>query len=355
MMNHFCRKACKIAVVVIVLASVGFIAYKAVKALYFPRIKSIHVEKGSYNPANNLQTTSVKLFANGDNLYVWEADDNTIKKITGNGKTMPVTVLSMDVLAVHEDFVYGIEYAEIDDNHYIGELCSYNIITDELETIGKVEVLPTIQKPKSLCSTFTNDGIFYVPSVFPAKDTYIPLLNGTTKKTAETPQIIELGNRLYWIEGDCILCQDGEKVFPLSDTIPAGEKQLVQTEHGILVYNIWNKTNLLYLINENGEIDELFADSQRDCLSSVNLFGDYAYISIMRYDIGQELFIGWGKDPLTGTFRIRLVDGTIEKISDEFYYALYIFDNNGIYAIDGKQRIIKMDFNGNVVGVVLEE
>ncbi len=338
----------------IALLGVALVACKAVKSRHFSTIKSVQVERGTYNSANNLQTTSVKLFANRENLYIWNSDDNTIKQITGNGKTKPVKALSMDVLAAHEDCVYGIEYVEIDDNNYMGELCSYNIISDELEKLGKVEVLPTVQKPESLCTTFTNDGIFYVPSVFPDGGTYIPVLNGKAMEVVKKPLTIQVGNRHYWLDDDFVMCQDGEATYALSDRIPEGEKYLLQTEYGILVYNTWNKTNLLYLIKENGEVCELFADSQRDCLSSINYCGEYAYLSVMRYDIGQEKLIGCGKDSLTGTFRISLRDGTTDKISDEYYYAMYIFDNSGIYAIDGKQRIYKIDFDGNVVGIVLE-
>ena len=46
--------------------------------------------------------------------------------------------------------------------------------------------------------------------------------------------------------------------------------------------------------------------------------------------------------------------GETVKLSDAVYTGLYIFDDEGIYACDGKGRIYFLDFDANVIDTLVQ-
>lgn len=85
-----------------------------------------------------------------------------------------------------------------------------------------------------------------------------------------------------------------------------------------------------------------------------NVFEDKLYYYVERYEkygiLGMTRF---ENDEIEGTFIINLKDLSVEKVSDKIYNGLYIFDDTGIYACDDKCNIVKLDFDGKMVGTLL--
>ena len=128
-------------------------------------------------------------------------------------------------------------------------------------------------------------------------------------------------------------------------------------EHGLLVYaQGWS--HLLYFINENGEVSELF---DADCFrsgSAITVYRDTVYLSVKRYQNGGNFGAGGSEsipdDTASGTYRIRLSDKSVEKLSGENYSGLFIFDNAGIFACDENGSVYLLDFDGNVINTLME-
>ena len=89
------------------------------------------------------------------------------------------------------------------------------------------------------------------------------------------------------------------------------------------------------------------------------MYRDTVYLSVKRYQNGGTYGAGGSEsipdDTVSGTYRISLSDCSSEKISDEIYSGLFIFDDSGIFACDENGRVYWLDFDGNVIGTLLEE
>ena len=53
-----------------------------------------------------------------------------------------------------------------------------------------------------------------------------------------------------------------------------------------------------------------------------------------------------------GTYRYSLAEGTLEKVSSEYYYCMFVLDDLFIYAIKSSGRIDVLNCDGNIVETI---
>lgn len=171
-----------------------------------------------------------------------------------------------------------------------------------------------------------------------------------------------LGGRNYAVQGEEIVCYDSEGNRSVLN-LPYGEwRTMFPCEKGLLIHNYGQK-NPLYIVEEDGELVELFPVEGCNIETAVNTWKNYVYISIMRYeefstDLSKGVgikggYVPYENDTFVGTYRICLDDYSAEKISDEIYSELYIFDGTGIYAAKENGETVKLDFNGKVIDILI--
>ena len=230
-------------------------------------------------------------------------------------------------------------------------LVVYNIDTEEERTITSAHgVIVDLFIDASGAIRFSDGGDEYyaVPS-----DLSVNLSERPTFQAGEYTYSLSFeGNR--WTN-PCIIRTDRagrEKIIELEH----GRKALIPCDYGVLVHN-QGQEHLLYLIDNEGSIQELFYVPCMSSISAVNVYGDYAYISFQRYEKYGKLGLGgvsFENDTLQGTWRISLSTGESEKISDNIYNGIYIFDNTGMYVCDDESNIYKLNFEGEIIQVLLE-
>lgn len=186
--------------------------------------------------------------------------------------------------------------------------------------------------PQFVC---VKEGAF--SSVIPLTEGY--LINGKTYyAVAEYSDTVE---RLLCLDADGFL-----------NEVPLGyahQRTIIPCENGLLVHNE-SGPNILYWINDDGKVQELFSVECLDSKSAVNIHGTDVYLSFKRYkEYGESGMRRFENDTLEGTYRISLVDFTTQKISDTIYDGLYNFDDACLYACDEDCSIFQLDFDGNII------
>ena len=330
---------------------------------------------GSYiSPANNYQSSpSLELCSYDGKLYfVWEKSGFLdLRSYSGwlcmleDGKIKKVKYLAhnsyLAVLGVADGHLY---YHEVNRGYTESELYSYSFET------GDITLLSTQELTDSYC-VFGEDGAFMVAlSLFDRKPiTFLRIVGDEVAAVTDNEQdwSFRLGSREYFLADGprelaaVVYCREESGEVSALPLEWAGRRSLIPTDHGLLVYNSgWS--HLLYLIDEEGEVTELF---DADCFrsrSAVTVYRDAVYLSVKRYQNGGNFGAGGSEsipdDTMSGTYRISLTDHSVEKLSDAVYDGLFIFDDTGIYACGKPQiysiSIYKLDFDGNVVDTLLE-
>ncbi len=358
------RRLCIVFAVIITVALVLFFLahffYTHMKQEYAqPALMS----SAGYNPANNMQICSsdMQLFAYNGKLYYWETHYDEFNPtseyvstvfVFGEDKPEAVSELSMDVIAAQGDYLYGLAYPKNREGVQI--LCCYNLATGqqtELDTV--VTHNPGTSKPDLYCYTYPHNGTLFVAKDYTNQEKYISMKDGRILEKETEQSYFDVGGYIYYLDEGVVKCQNEDVARRLSQEISEeGDKYLLDTEYGLLVFNLYDKTNLLYLIKDNAEVLTLFADSKRSSKACINVHGEYVYLSLIRYDVGNELFISCDRDPLMGTYKICLKDGSVEKISDTTYSFMYIFDDSGIFATGYPSTLYHLDFDGNVISKI---
>lgn len=173
---------------------------------------------------------------------------------------------------------------------------------------------------------------------------------------------ISLGGAAYRIEredstyGKVICMGDlGEYDIQLGD---AQYRSIVFCNDSLIVHNE-NGSELLYRITESGEVESLFSVPCLSSISAMNICNGDVYISFMRFEKFQEsgllsnkTKVRFKNDTLEGTYRIRLEDGSAEKISNRIFTGMYNLDDTGLYCCDEDSCIYKLDLTGNEVAIL---
>jgi hypothetical protein len=171
-----------------------------------------------------------------------------------------------------------------------------------------------------------------------------------------------LGNSVYYVLSDYSDVQVERIVKTTADSnaevaeLSLGQayrRSIIPYEGGLLVHNE-GLNSLLYRIESDGSVTELFNVSCLDSNSAVNIHGTDAYISVLRYEkYGEKGMLRYENDSLEGTYRINLIDGSVEKINDMCFDAIYNFDDTCFYCCDSSGNIYKMEFDGTTSPIML--
>lgn len=235
---------------------------------------------------------------------------------------------------------------------YAADLCSYDI-----ESRTESYIISLDSGPCNI--SISMSGALHFPKDYDSEEYYTAYSDQTINSSPKPT--LQAGEYIYCLAYDTGLPDEaeimrydtagGEK--KLSE-VPYGKKTLLPCTHGILVHNE-GTGNLLYLIENDGSVKKLFTVPCMTSISAVNVYGDYAYLSFLRYEgYGEIGMTRYDNDTLEGTWRINLLNGTKEKISDSIYNGIYIFDNTGIYVCDKACNIYKIDFSGKLTQILLK-
>lgn len=254
------------------------------------------------------------------------------------------------VLTIHNGYAYYVKGAK--DKQ--ASLNGYHLLT------GETTLLATPQWASRQNIYYTEDGMLYIP-VDQKSLVYRSVLENTLGADTLHGEEYILNGNTYQVENRDgkheIVCYDrlgSERI--LSKEIPYGTKSLIPCKQGLLVHN-QQQGDLLYLIREDTEeIIELFTVECMVSVSAVNIHEDQVFLSFKRYEKHGEFgMLRFEDDTLEGTYRIDLNTYSIQKITDSIYNGLYIFDDTGIYACDEYCNIYLLDFDGNIISVLLEQ
>ena len=245
-------------------------------------------------------------------------------------------------------------YREVEEENYKSSIYSYNLNTKETTLI--------LENVDYRDYFFSSEGFLYI-NCSRGETTYLEIDGDhITGVTVDHGEEFLIGDTVYYLKS----FKYGERNMQLYRREPGGEKEIVEglsygrklispCKNGLLVH-LYEEDDILYHIDEAGNVTKLFSIESTFIDSSFNVYGDYAYVSVIRYRGFGNSGIGLARyenDELEGTYRINLDTFEVEKISDGIYQALYIFDSTGIYAADYSENIYKLDFDGNVIDKLL--
>ena len=211
---------------------------------------------------------------------------------------------------------------------------------------------------------FPDDGSVYVP-LFPNSGEsaqYLHVLGDDVLGIESPTEGYPLGGSVYFVtkeysdvQVERIMQTDSEGNNILEE-VPLGQaynRSVIPYDDGLLIHNEQLGT-LLYQINSDGAVTELFSIPCMSSQSAVNIHGTDAYISVLRYEkYGEKGMLRYENDSLEGTYRISLIDGFVAKINDLCFDGIYNFDDTCFYCCDKDGNIYRMEFDGTTSPVLL--
>lgn len=309
----------------------------------------VTIEENVYNPANYYQYgTTVGMFSWNNKLYAHckTSFNEQLKRKFFVFQDNDITILLEDCS------IYGFENGYV----YYSKSKSVSLIDKvmcmDIRSEGHTELMTT---EGILSDTVVDEkGICYIPTDIRLSE-YYAVKDGEIIECKNMTWAHSAGTNTYAVEDKDLICYrpSGFREVIL-DSIGIGKICIIPHELGLLIYND-DATDLLYFIpNETGEIEELFRVEGLSTDSAANVYGEFVYVSFVRYagfdDIGLTKY---ENDTMEGTYRISLVDYSVEKLTERTYDGFYIFDDTGIFACkDG--CIYKLDFDCNVIMALME-
>ncbi len=200
---------------------------------------------------------------------------------------------------------------------------------------------------------FAADGTLYCPEVG-CENYYYPILDGKIGEPISVQNEYQLGDRGYrTVYGFPTRIQYTEHNQDDFIELPgARDRLLLPTNDGIIVYNKGYE-HLLYLIHPDGDVGELFYAPCYKSVSAINVYEDYAFFSVKRYDVvtilGFDTRTNYSNDTISGSYRIDLKTGALQKCSEDTYCSLYIFGDNNLVGVTEQDEIVFMDFDYQII------
>lgn len=355
--NHM-KKYLTISVLVIALAGLLYlcVSSSATYKITSEEIK-LNVDTSQMCYANHIQKSSfIALFEFDSNLYVYikhQAYPHFASRYEGalsrfeEGKLQIVTHIEGTVIGQHETCVFY--WVPADSTRH--NVYSYDLVSNTTQYVAQIETdqIASLQMNKS--------GVLFFPDV--KNDKFYRLYNDHVGALDGDEAGYVMNEKRYFVDSgmgtDDVLCIEPDDKNGVSTLdLPYGKKSIIPCSKGLIVHN-QGQGQLLYLILPTGEVRELFSHPSLLSNSSFNIHKDIVYLSVERYQYNEETdsTVLIDNDDQSGTFLIDLSDLSVRKISDEFYSALYIFDESGIYAADSEGNIFKLDFDGRIIDTLL--
>ena len=311
------------------------------------------------NPINNIQYDADVYMTTADGKLYFYSRSSSINPfayhiaVFDNGSIDPVCRIHGAVFYAIGPYFYYYKHAE---DPYTVDVYCYNVLSGQDEYLlsslhkGGVSLHP--------CECYyEEDGVLYIPQ---DEEEYLhyPVVGTTVGEPVKKQVEYQYGTMSYvyqWREGGKLTGCDREgNILYYHERIPTGFLSVIPCEDGLLIHNPGNGNLLYFIVGETGEVITLFEFPCDRSYSAVNVYGDYAYFSVLRFR-NFDLFAAWFPgDDKYGTYRIDLRTLEMEQISRNVYDALYIFDDNGIFACDLDECIYKLDFDGNVIMTLYE-
>jgi len=285
-----------------------------------------------------------------DALYIFQDDE--LVKISNKLQNKE----NVTILGAVDGFVYYRKHRT--NNYKQQELYSFDL-QERQETFL---YCGSISRSSNLY--FADDGTVYFPLQpgFGETTQYVHVEGDKVLGVGPLTEGYSLGNSVYYVLSDYSDVQVERIVKTTADSnaevaeLSLGQayrRSIIPYEGGLLVHNE-GLNSLLYRIESDGSVTELFNVSCLDSNSAVNIHGTDAYISVLRYEkYGEKGMLRYENDLLEGTYRINLLDGSIEKINNYIFDGIYNLDNSCFYCCDNSGNIYKMDFDGTVSPVML--
>lgn len=322
----------------------------------------------NYHPGNNRQQATVWLGCYDQQLYYFGAGKNDSDKIKHDdylcvfrdGELETVAQLApknavITILGIVDRFLY---YRVNDTDHYDNQkLYCYDLAENERSLVFSGHLYP------SSALYFADDESVYVP-LFPQEDketNFVHVLGVDLLGVEALTEGYSIGGSTYRV-----LKEHADPVEQIlkTDTAdsatpevlhlgPAYRRSVIPYDGGLLVHNE-ELDSLLYSINENGDLMELFNIPCMASKSAVNIHKTDAYISVVRYEKHGEIgMLRYENDTLEGTYKINLLDGSVKKINDMCFDGIYNFDDKCFYCTDCDGNIYKMEFDGTTSPILL--
>lgn len=324
----------------------------------------IEIISATNQPGNNRQhEADVWLGCYDKKLYYFGGRKNTADKLKNDnslcvfqdGSLVEVFPLSkgkgiITILGIVESNLYYLDY----DNK---KLYCYNLKSNE-ETL-----LQTGSFDPASSQYYAEDGSVYFPLSPEHGEVpyFVHVLGESALGIEPLTEGYSLGESIYYVVKEY---SDGqvERILKSNPNAPqleeltfdqAYKRSVIPYDGGLLVHNE-GLNELLYRINSDGSITNLFSVPCLASISAVNVHGTDAYLSVLRY----EKYGEWGRlryenDTMKGTYRINLIDGSVEKINDMFFNGIYNFGDDDFYCCDEQGNIYRMELDGTLRSILL--
>lgn len=319
----------------------------------------IAIENAVYNRANDFQngatvwmgTDHGKLFFQPH--YYYDASEQTryynYLSVFENGGATRLAKLDGVAVGMKDGYVYFSKVSGFDSVIKDEGIYCYQISSQTTSRLSDEWAAGFVASDGNICfiSSSTNTVTKYVQGE-PFSTTSQEQSEYTLGERVYTPETINGSETV-------ILTDSSGASTDLGDVVGRGQKNLLLCDQGLVVHNVRNG-KALYLICPDGNIVTLFEADCSSARSTINQYGNWIFLSFLRYRYSEEAdaHVPYENDELSGTFRINLLDYSCEKISNQFYSGLYIFDDSGIYACDDNCHIYKLDFDGNITRILME-
>jgi hypothetical protein len=319
----------------------------------------IEIQDASYYHGNNLQLNASVLMTSWDGqLYFYISDSGTINRsdydrqlcLFHDGTISIVRRFDKQILAMKDGRIYLRTSTSEGGDHM---LYCYNIAEDTETELVSFSWAGSFNHRDNVARIMA-DGVLYLRVCSDTQD-YFPIEDSHVGEPETWQESYLFGEYRYVVAEDAygarsiVRMTAGESSSYVYD-LPPGRLNVFFCEGGLLLHNEMFGNLLYYIEGNTGKLVTLFTIECARSVSAVNVHGTYAYLSFVRYEKDDTVFAKtYDDDTLTGTYRIDLVDYSAEKISNNVYNGLYIFDDSGIYACDVNNDIYKIDFDGDVI------
>jgi len=310
--------------------------------------KGIQFESDGWYPANFRQDDStVQLGIVDGELYMFNNMRETLYRYELNG-FKKVRHINGSWIGTDGNYIYFRKYSRDKTN-----LCP--VVRYDAENGKSDEVTKAVDFSHSDVFS-TQDGYFYIP-IDKENDSYLCVDGSGAVDSVLKTESYKVGEWTFEVcdsqKKEYIVAKkpDGSTIS-YQDELGYGDKEIIPCEKGLLIHNRDNSNILSFIDCESGEYIVLVSAECIYSQSAVNVCGNLAFFSLIRYtEWGPLGLAGVSEegDPINGTYRIDLNECSVEKLNDDVYCGLFVYDDNGIYACDLEDRVYYLGLDGTVI------